>query len=727
MKIRPAVFATLLVLPAALHAQDFEWKPARTGSWFTAGNWNPGGPPSDTDTAVINAGGTAQITSGNAVASSLGIASTASSTGALTLSGGTLTTGFLGIGTGGTGSLTVSGGALVAVANPLDQPAITVGGAGTGTLTLASGSVLTKYLATVENHGTVNINGGTWSGQFDIAAGGTMNFNGGTLQEGTYNGATIQVGAQVSGTLNIDGGSWAAGIFAGPGATGGTVNIKSGSGTISDLELRNQSLVTVTGGSWTVGGDAFDVLGGSSLTIAGGTVSSNGAFVGRDALGSGTLTLSSDATLSVPIVRLFVDGATLNIGAFDLANATTAGVLQASMVGFDRDSGDGTRVINFNQTNSITFQPVIARGGNAVGTVVQRGSGLTLLDKANVYTGGTTITGGYLVAGNNSALGTGGVTVNGGQLRVMDGITIANAITTGATGGEINNYGSYAQAAFTGPITLGGPLSISALSDASARTTVTGGITGTGNVVLGNWDSAALEISGAVVNPAGQLSHIGGGTGSATVSAVIGANVTGVIQNSATSPLILTGANLYTGPTTVSSGLLLANNTVGSATGLGAVLVQAVGTLGGTGIIGGDTVISGALAPGNGVGTLTFITNLTLNSGSSTNIELGGLAPGAFDSLSVDSTLTYGGTLSLSLVNGFTPQIGDTFEIFRDFNAFFGSFSSVTFSDPSIVGQFAPSSGTLSVVAIPEPSSILLVGIGVFVFVRRRKRTHSTA
>jgi hypothetical protein len=46
------------------------------------------------------------------------------------------------------------------------------------------------------------------------------------------------------------------------------------------------------------------------------------------------------------------------------------------------------------------------------------------------------------------------------------------------------------------------------------------------------------------------------------------------------------------------------------------------------------------------------------------HIELGGLAPGTgHDQLNIGGAATLGGTLALSLINNFTPQVGDEFEI----------------------------------------------------------------
>ena len=60
---------------------------------------------------------------------------------------------------------------------------------------------------------------------------------------------------------------------------------------------------------------------------------------------------------------------------------------------------------------------------------------------------------------------------------------------------------------------------------------------------------------------------------------------------------VLSGANLYRRPTTVSAGVLVVNNTTGSGTGTGAVMVNA-GTLGGHGTIAGEVQVTGTLQPG---------------------------------------------------------------------------------------------------------------------------------
>ena len=115
-----------------------------------------------------------------------------------------------------------------------------------------------------------------------------------------------------------------------------------------------------------------------------------------------------------------------------------------------------------------------------------------------------------------------------------------------------------------------------------------------------------------------------------------------------TGVLALTGANTYSGGTIVSGGKLLVNNTQGSATGSGTVTVNSGGTLGGGGFISGAVTIQagGTLAPGNSPGTITFYDNLTLTSGSTFAVEIGGVSN---DLAVVSGTASLGGaTLSIT-------------------------------------------------------------------------------
>jgi autotransporter-associated beta strand protein len=97
------------------------------------------------------------------------------------------------------------------------------------------------------------------------------------------------------------------------------------------------------------------------------------------------------------------------------------------------------------------------------------------------------------------------------------------------------------------------------------------------------------------------------------------AKITLVLDPLNTGTQILTGANTYSGGTTISGGTLKANNTSGSGTGTGAVVVNSGGTLAGTGAVSGAVTVNsgGTLSPGAsveslGVGPLTLAGASTL-------------------------------------------------------------------------------------------------------------------
>ncbi|MEO7099134.1 MAG: family 43 glycosylhydrolase [Luteolibacter sp.] len=91
--------------------------------------------------------------------------------------------------------------------------------------------------------------------------------------------------------------------------------------------------------------------------------------------------------------------------------------------------------------------------------------------------------------------------------------------------------------------------------------------------------------------------------------------------------LTLSGANTYTGETTVSGGALMANNTAGSGLGTENVTVGSAATFGGTGAFTGNVTVKGGgtLAPGDGVQSLAG-GDLSFESGSIYSVELDSLA-----------------------------------------------------------------------------------------------------
>jgi rhamnogalacturonan endolyase len=402
--------------------------------------------------------------------------------------------------------------------------------------------------------------------------------------------------------------------------------------------------------------------------------------------------------------------------------------------------------VTVNATKSYTF----AGSGSITGatSMVKSGSGTLTVNITNYYTGGTIISNGTVILGNaganSSALGSGPITFDGGTLEF-----------TGFSGSTSPEYGGNSNplivpAGQSGTIHVPQRFTVPGLSG-----TLTGG--GTLNLVVnyvrgdisGNWGGFGGHIfvsnSGSdvddfrVVNAAGfpnaQLAvgnnilmysratagatipigefsassgatiSAGGGSSAGTQSAVtwrvghLNTDATNAAFFTGTTSLIkegsgrwtLTSTNNYSGTTTVSAGTLLIDGNQSAA--VGPVSVAATGTLGGSGIIGGPVSVSGALAPGDSIGTLTFAGNLTLLPGSTSLFELS-RAPLTNDLASVAGTLTYGGTLDVVNVTPEPPIAGDRFKLFNA-PAYNGSFSS--FSLPDLDDGLAWNASKLSV------------------------------
>ena len=87
---------------------------------------------------------------------------------------------------------------------------------------------------------------------------------------------------------------------------------------------------------------------------------------------------------------------------------------------------------------------------------------------------------------------------------------------------------------------------------------------------------------------------------------------------------------------------------------------------------------SGIINPGESAGNLTVTGNLPNTSSAVINIELGGVVQGTeYDKLTVSGSATLDGTLNITLINGFQPQLGNTFTIMT-YGSFAGAFDTIT-------------------------------------------------
>ncbi len=205
--------------------------------------------------------------------------------------------------------------------------------------------------------------------------------------------------------------------------------------------------------------------------------------------------------------------------------------------------------------------------------------------------------------------GTGATVINGSNMP----LTIVGGAVNGNTSGSGLTVAAGAGAVSIGaPITLAGSQTWS--SSSANGLTISGAITGAANLTIQALSTGGVTLSGGV-NNFGGVTNSGLGAGAVTISSVIGANVTAVVQNSATSSLILTGTNTYTAPTTVTSGTLQ----VGNGAGAGSIASTSLATIASAGTLEFYSNSGSLTFPAlSGTGTLYFLgTNTVSNTGVS--------------------------------------------------------------------------------------------------------------
>jgi hypothetical protein len=182
---------------------------ASTGSWSTPGNWSAGVPGSGTDVDIDN-NGTAQISSGNALANSINLGQSSTQSGFVSITGGTLAVTTQEVaGVAGAGTITQSAGT-----NSLGSSHFLVLGAdanSSGTYNLSGTGALTasEYIGEFGT-GTVNQSGGTNNAAAVNMATGDLGATGYYyLSGGTLNASSIYIGYSGTGVFSQTGGQLA--------------------------------------------------------------------------------------------------------------------------------------------------------------------------------------------------------------------------------------------------------------------------------------------------------------------------------------------------------------------------------------------------------------------------------------------------------------------------------------------------------------------------------------
>ncbi|EHJ0156168.1 autotransporter outer membrane beta-barrel domain-containing protein, partial [Salmonella enterica subsp. enterica serovar Kentucky] len=463
-----------------------------------------------------------------------------------------------------TGGTTISGGTLVA----------------SNVEALGTGDVTNNATLELNTGGDfINNIGGTGrvekSGDDTLTLSGSNTYTGGTLING---GTLVASNVEALGTGDVtDNATLALN-------TGGTFdNAISGSGQVvksGDETLTLSGTNSYTGGTTISGGTLVatnvEALGSGDVTDDATLELNTGGTFDNAISGSGQVVKSGDKMLTLSGANSYSGGTLISDGTLVASNVEALG------------TGDVTN----NATLALNTGGDFTNNISGSGQVVKSGDDTLTLSGANSYTGGTTISGGTLVATNVDALGTGDVT-NSSTLELNTGGTFDNAISGS---GQVVKSGDETLTlsgsnTYTGGTLISGGTLVATNVDALGTGDVTdnatlelntGGtfdnvISGSGQVVKSGDDT--LTLSGANSYTGGTL--ISGGTlvatsvealgsGDVTDNAVLELNTGGTFDNaisgsgqvvkSGDKTLTLSGANSYTGGTTISGGTLVASN-----------------------------------------------------------------------------------------------------------------------------------------------------------------------
>jgi len=647
------------------------------------------------------------------------------------------------------GSLTLNGASTVATLI-ISGGTLTINGASTAaTLTMSGGTLSGTAALTVR--GTATWTGGNMSGTGTTIADGGLTL-GGTTTNVTYeeflNGWTLDnYGAATLSTYANDNGLYF--------SSGGTLNNEAGAsfdittdaqlyafgGSPAGGTINNQGTFAKTGGTgnsivsnvYNTGSVLFDQGGSGIVEAESGTLSLNGG---------GTFSGTSSSLAAASGTTLAFSGGSFSIAGVSASGTGTIAV-DGAAVTINNFLDDTSAVLNVS-SGSLTLN-----GASTVATLIISGGTLTINGASTAATltmSGGTLSGTAALTVTGSTTWTGGTMLGSGTTNADGGLTLGGTATDGTyeeflSGWTLNNYAAatfasyynYEGMYFSSGATLNNEAGASFDITADAQLFAYGGSPaggtinnqgtfaktgGTGNSIVSyvyNTGSVSFNNSGTLEALSGTLSLNGpfsnfSGTtltgGSYIVATTLefnnaaidtdAANIT--LQGSSAQIIDQNGHNALTG--------LASITTAGSFASLGGPTVSVTGNLDNAGIL--------QLSPGS----FNIAGNYTQESTGAFDVGLGGTIAGSqFGQLDVTGTASLNGALNVSLVNSFTPSIGNSFEVipFASSSGSFATYTGLLLSGGlSLTPQFNPTNFSLvtsglvntttTLTAAPSPS-----------------------
>lgn len=517
--------------------------------------------------------------------------------------------------------------------------------------------------------------------------------------------------------------------------------------SIGTTVINSNSDYSFTGTGYLTGAGSVNKAGEGKLTL-----STENNYTGATVLHGGTLEIN----------KLANGGSSSSIGAsqnYDFNFVLRGGKVNytGASVTTDRNIAlEGNAEFRVaNSAATITMNGIIS----GIGALTKTGDGTIMFKKTNTYEGTTTINEGTIdINGidniNASLAADKSYILNGGKLRTSGGSTadyenyystieVADGKTSAFEpfrncyiyskfkgNGNLNFNITYVReyiqgdwSQFSGTVYVNGIGTTTDGNQFMLNNTVgipNGRIVTSGNTKIVCWKNASTMYLGGLSGPSGTyLSGADKQNNSATMTWIVGGAGTdetfnGVINNECSNKSYkgvttivkegngywkLTGANIYSGTTTVKDGMLIIN---GVHTGTGKVTVLNEATLAGRGTIPSTVEIqSGAfIQPGDptvsttNIGTLT-VGSLNLLSGSQCNMEINRTGLIA-DKIVSTGAITINGTLNLSVTG--TLQAGDQFTLFTG-SSFSGSFAKILPEKPGDNLMWNFSGGVLKVIS----------------------------